>query len=185
MDTWVLSPVFCAPVGACCLWLLWQDSISLVCLYGRCTELDLWVLKRLSSSPSQSHSSLLIQLSFWRSWNGMSLFLLEKLMPAGFFTMLLFRCLCICSGVLSFIIASFHVELSLTNMSLSAPRFTTGVTGQGKKEAVVKVLSRGRGPGSFSDHPLDFLCDFFPASFLSCYFKRRHVLTNSYSMNFK
>lgn len=74
----------------------------------------------------------------------MSLFLLEKLVPAGFFTVLLFRC---CSDVLSFIVASFHVELSLTNRSLSAPPFSTGVTGQGKQEAVVKALSRGRGPG--------------------------------------
>lgn len=61
----------------------------------------------------------------------MLLFLLEKLMPAGVFTVLLFRSLYISSGVLSFIVASFHVELSLTNTSLSAPPFTAGVTGQG------------------------------------------------------
>lgn len=59
----------------------------------------------------------------------MSLFLLEKPVLAGFSAVLLFRCLYICSGVLSFMVASFHVEFRLTNVSLSAPPFTTGVAG--------------------------------------------------------
>lgn len=62
----------------------------------------------------------------------MSLYLLEKLMPADFSTVLLLKCLYICSGVLSFIVASFYVEFNLINMSFSAPSFTTGVVGQGK-----------------------------------------------------
>lgn len=82
-------------------------------VYGKVHRISPMGLEDVKRQPS----SLLIQLSSHRSWNGMSLFLLEKLTPAGFSTALFFRCWYICcSGVLFSIVASFPVGFSLTNI---------------------------------------------------------------------